>query len=50
MPKKAKAVVSVMVPLKDKKEWMNFFTNESDNRLNVVDIHPAWCGGVGIMN
>jgi len=28
---------------------MEFFTNPEDNRLNVIDIHPAWCGGVGIM-
>jgi hypothetical protein len=49
MPKKAKIVVSVMVTLSSKKEWLKFFENEKDMRLNVVDLHPQWCGGVGIM-
>jgi len=50
MPKKNVVVISCMIPIKSEEGWMKFFNNTSDPKLNVIDIHPSWCGGVTIMN
>ena len=50
MPKKKVIEVSCMVPITTKEGWMEFFNNTSDPKLNVIDLHPSWCGGCSIMN
>jgi len=48
--KKVKKIASIMHEIKNKEEWMKFFNNTEDPKLNVIDVHPSWCGGVEIMN
>ena len=58
---KKKKVKSIMKVCPTKEEWMDFYNDEENFMLNsnlffakskhflVVDLHPAWCGGVEIL-
>merc|ERR1711907_17264 len=44
-----KKVKSIMKVCASKEEWLQFYNDEENFMLNIVDLHPQWCGGVEIL-
>ena len=49
MSKKRKTK-SIMKTLPTKEEWMKFYNDEENGMLNIVDVHPKWCGRIEILD